>query len=95
MADARIGRIALVVIAQAFHRVAEIDGVMIAVLRLQLCDPITVFRHLVRMPGFGAPVMRIYFGAQLRAPQCAVGFVRGLSPLDIVLVHRHGFCVSL
>ena len=34
MADARIGRVALVVVAQAFQLMAEIDRVMIAILRL-------------------------------------------------------------
>ena len=95
MADARIGRIALVVVGQAFQWMAEIDGVVIAVLRLQLCDAVAVFGHLVRMRRFGAAVMRIHFGAQQGAPQCAVGFVRRLAGLDFVLVERHGLVVSL
>ena len=64
MTDTRIGRLTLVVIGQAFQLMTEIDGVMIAVLWLQLGDAIAAFGHLIRMRRFGAPVVRIHFAAQ-------------------------------
>jgi len=63
MADARISRIAFVMVAQAFQRMAQIDRMMMAVLRLELCNPVAAFGHLVGMPGFGAAVMRVDFCA--------------------------------
>lgn len=61
MADARIVRVALVVVAQAFYGTAEIDPVMIAILGLYLLYLVAAFGHLVRMLGFGTAVTRVDF----------------------------------
>ena len=76
MGDARVGRVALVAVAEPFGLINQEDGMGVAAPGLKLLDPVAGFADLVGVDRPLAPVMGVDFAAQRRAAQGAVGFRR-------------------
>jgi hypothetical protein len=62
VADPRIVWIALVIVAHAFHLMAEINGMRAGALGLQLLHLVAAFSYPVGNLGLGAPIMRVDLG---------------------------------